>query len=205
MRKVLLSVAVFALAACQEISTSPTGASPEVRRAVDGGGGGGDGVEFPPPPPSDTGAVGVSDGGAFSINVTYMLNKPGSSGFLSFQRKQPEGVTVDPNARVQLHQGDFSGRGKLSVQTLTGLLVLDLANVSDLSSFESCAAPVAPSSEGVSGDEVVPDRGTCFTLVVAGGTFTSNGQTRPVNGAAFRPCTPIKGSCLQPGTETGPR
>jgi len=195
MRKVLLSVAVFALAACQEISTSPVVAGPDLRLDHNGG----DGVEFPPPPPSDTGAVASSDAGTFSINVTYMLNKPGTSGFLSFQRVQPEGVTVDPNARVQLHQGDFTGRGELSIQTLTGLLVLDLANVSDLSSFESCAAPVAPSSGGVSGDEVVPDRGTCFTLVVAGGTFTpTGGTTRQADGAVFRPCTPIKGSCLQP-------
>jgi len=200
MRKVLLSLAVFALAACQEISTSPVVAGPELRLDHNGG----DGVEFPPPPPSDTGAAVVSDGGSFSINVTYMLNKPGTSGFLSFQREQPEGVTIDPNARVQLHQGDFSGRGEISFQTATGLLVLDLANVSDLSSFESCAAPVAPSVDGVSGDEVVPDGGSCFTLVITGGTFTSNeGTVRQLNGATIRPCGTTRGDCLKPGTIDG--
>jgi hypothetical protein len=99
---------------------------------------------------------------------------------------------------VQLHQGDFSGRGEISFQTTTGLLVLDLANVSDLSSFESCAAQVAPSSNSVSGDAFAPDGGSCFTLIITGGTFTSNeGEIRYLGDATIRPCGSTRGDCLK--------
>ena len=202
MRSILLSVALFSLAACQEISTSPVVAGPELRLDQHGG----DGTEFPPPPASDTGAfVQSADAGFFALNVTYLLNKPGTSGFLSFQRQQPEGVTIDPNARVQLHQGDFSGRGEISVQTATGLLVLDLANVTDASKFESCAAAGSP-TDGQSSSEVAPDGGSCFTVVVAGGTFTPNGgEPGQADGAFIRPCPAIRGCPVKPGADDGPR
>src|SRR6185312_17141475 len=52
----------------------------------------------PPPPPIDTGAVVETDQGAFTVQTTYFLNKPGNNGFISFANQQADGISVDPNA-----------------------------------------------------------------------------------------------------------
>lgn len=182
---------VIGLTACQEATTSPA-LSPEVRAyRYDAA------PSYPPPPPSDTGAAGTSsEAGTFSMNVTYMFNKPGNSGFLTFQKLQPEGVSVDPNARVRFSDGLFYGRGEVRIQTAAGLLTVDLANVVEggKSAFGTCEPPIATGDGASTASQSV----SCFNVVIENGKFTSNsGVTTTASEVTLSPCRPFNGMCFR--------
>ncbi len=199
MRRALLApmVILAGLAACQEVTTPTAAPSPEVRayRFDDTG-------DYPPPPASDTGALAQSpEMGSYILNVTYLLNKPETSGFLSFQREQPEGVTVSPFARIRLSQGVLSGKGEIRIESDGNLLVLDLAEIVEgVSSFNGCDAPqgevTGPS--GSTSDEVVQPV-SCFRVVIENGRFTPAGSTtsREASDVTFGPCPARGGVCLK--------
>lgn len=130
MKKIIASIALLGLAACNEVSspdTSLAAAQAAYRLAP----------ESPPPPPLDSGMYGQGEFGQTNlVNTTYFLNKPGTSGWLTFQRKQAAGTIVDNNARISYSQGSFSGRGSLTVGVLSGgSVTIDLSSVSQSSKF----------------------------------------------------------------------
>ncbi len=196
MRRALLApmVILAGLAACQEVTTPTAAPSPEVRAYSFH-----DTDDYPPPPPSDTGAVASTEMGSFIFRVTYLLNKPENSGFLSFQREQPEGVTVSPFARIRLSKGVLSGKGEIRIQSDGKLLVLDLAEIVDgASSFNGCDAPqggVTGPSASTSEEVVRPV--SCFRVVIENGRFTPAGanMSRPTSNVTFGPCPARGGVC----------
>jgi hypothetical protein len=172
MRKLALALSLAALSACHENVTGsdaaarPAADAPSERLYV---------ISEPPPPPTDTGAVAFTSGGTFAFNTTYLLNKPGTNGYLSFSGAQPEGTTASPAARVTYHKGEFSGRGTLSFAGAQGTVVIDLASVNAASRFASCA-------EG------------CFSVGFDRVTLTTaDGTTRPLQGGArMQPARAVK-------------
>jgi hypothetical protein len=152
------AIALVVLAACQETS-APQSRGNVIRYGEFG--------DNPPPPPIDTGTV--ESGGGTTYNVTYMLNKVETAGWLMF--KQSDGVAVSSNAIIRYSRGSFSGEG--TIGTLDGRTIdLSTADYSG-SSFDTCDAPV------ITGD-VKP--GTCFAVTIDGYKFTPSRTTRIVIG-----------------------
>lgn len=73
---------------------------------------------FRPPPPAEYIADVSSEYSGFT--GSYFLNGPGTNGWISFDKQQPAGTTVDANARISYHQGTVSGTGTLVLSSLTG-------------------------------------------------------------------------------------
>lgn len=164
MRKLIVSLSLLGLAACNESSTSPDvslAATQAAARIV---------PESPPPPPLDSGAYGSTEFGTstFEINTTYFLNRPGTNGWLTFQKNQAAGTIVENNARISYSDGQFSGRGTLTFAVPTGKVSLDLSSVTQASKFSS-------SSSGY------------FNLSFARGYFTSpsGGRTALTRASSF--------------------
>lgn len=171
MRKLILAVAAMTAAAC---SDSP---SPAVMVA------GNPSRDYvapsnPPPPPLDSGSYSSSEYGTSSrINITYFLNRPGTHGWLTFQKSQEAGTLVDRNARISYSKGEVSGTGTLSYLVPQGRVSIDLASVSDRSTFANS------------------DRGY-FNLIFNAGTFTdAGGKTVPLSRSTSLGINPPKDPC----------
>ena len=73
------------------------------------------------------------------LNVTYMLNNGGTSGYLHFSSNKGDSVWASSNGMVKLHDGVFDGKGQIAMVIDGCQLVLNLASVnSELSSFGGC-------------------------------------------------------------------
>lgn len=132
MRKLIVSLSLLGLAACNESSTSPDVTVAPKQAAIFVA------PESPPPPPLDSGAYGsTTDYGSSlaRINTTYFLNKPGTSGWLTFQKNQAPGTVVDKTARISYSGGEFSGKGTLTFAVSAGSVTLDLSSVAQTSHF----------------------------------------------------------------------
>jgi hypothetical protein len=128
----------------------------------------------PPPPPIDTGAVVETDQGAFTVQTTYFLNKPGNNGFISFANQQADGISVDPNARISLHDGTVSGQGTITLLASGGVITIDLSQAinSRTTTFnpdcsKTCASVGFTGAYTPKGGTTVPTNGI---IVVGGGT-----------------------------------
>jgi hypothetical protein len=159
MKRFITLLALLAVVGCEARVTAPSGIAPTapsdyVDRIV---------FELPPPPPTDTGVVASSGAGYGTFNVTYLLNRPGTNGFLHFNLAQPEGTTASNGARVSYHNGTFSGKGTLSYLSTGGTVTIDLSSVSPASTFQGC------------------DKG-CFQVGFDSATLTTGGQTGPLPG-----------------------
>ncbi len=173
---------LLGVAACSEVVTSPeqTGVrSPSY----------GQGVDIPPPPPADFEALGevvfgsseAAGGGEFGtsalgpfqfeLNVTYFFNRTGNSGWLKIKKEQDD--NVDGTGKVNYSQGVFSGSGVIDVTLSSGLLTFDLANVSQASTFASCAlsSPPPPESAPTAASTEPRPEGTCFNVIVDDATY----------------------------------
>ena len=73
------------------------------------------------------------------LNVTYMLNNGGTSGYLHFSSDKGDSVWASSNGMVKMHDGVFDGKGAIAMIIDGCQLVLDLSSVnSELSSFGGC-------------------------------------------------------------------
>ena len=207
-RSALVSIAaLIAVAACQEMTTSPTGvgdiSSLDAR------------FSNPPPPPIDTGATGgiaatfapqaaaiaapslpaapgferfaggvqsLQSATNFTIPVTYLYNPVGNSGFLHFRSDNANDVEADANGMVRLQDGVFSGKGQVVIETFEGTLIIFLNSINSAqSSFEGCGDNFFAAA--------LPDRpeNGCFNVVFDEATL--NGD--PVGPVEFDPdCYP---------------
>lgn len=76
----------------------------------------------------------------FVIPVTYLFNPNGSSGYLHFHDDANNDIDSDANGTVKFQKGDFDGKGKVTIQTSFGPIVINLASVNDgASTFEGCS------------------------------------------------------------------
>lgn len=130
MRKLIISISLLGVAACSEGSTSPDVSLVSTQALYTLA------PESPPPPPLDSGAYSQGEyGNSGQINMTYFLNKPGTSGWLTFQKNQLATTRVENNARISYSNGTFSGRGSLTYAVTSGSVTLDLSSVSQSSTF----------------------------------------------------------------------
>ncbi len=156
MKRIALAVvAVLSLAACQQTITEPTAATNLSIRMFGSN---------PPPPPIDSGSVGYSEGTSttrFFLNVTYFFNKTANSGWLKFDSELGD-ATVDKNAQVRYSNGQFSGKGIITV----GDVVIDLSKVSQTSRFSSCESwgTVVGTTDTAPTSDSAPIG--CFNLVI---------------------------------------
>lgn len=155
MRKTILCLGVLAVAACNADSTSPdvtvvSNISNDYELP-----------SSPPPPPNDSGTVVSSQYGQRNLATRYFYNIPGNSGWLSFQKDQEAGVTVDKTARISYSKGVFSGTGTVKYLAGGGFVTLNLSGVSQASTFKSS------------------DKGY-YHLVLNGATYTLAGKTTPM-------------------------
>ena len=73
------------------------------------------------------------------LNVTYMLNQGGTSGYLHFSSNKGDSVWASSNGMVKMHDGAFDGKGQIAMIIDGCQLVINLASVnSELSSFAGC-------------------------------------------------------------------
>lgn len=172
---------VVGMAGCSELATTPqqtVDLAPSYGR-----------VDNPPPPPADLEAVGTffPDGGSetaslapnvvgnisgdFVLNVSYLFNKPGNSGWVHFDKQQDENVNIPNGAQVKMSQDVFSGKGIVEVTLGASLLIFDLASVlqAPASWFASCG-PAAPPAPSVANAVPRPEGG-CFTLTFEDATL----------------------------------
>ncbi len=83
---------------------------------------------YRPPPPLDAYMDASMDAATFSVSVTYFMNPPGTHGWISFSKTQPEGVSVSsPSARITITDGALSGKGSLTFVSNGQTYLLDLA------------------------------------------------------------------------------
>lgn len=151
MRKLILTLSVLSLAACKD-TASPDGmvAGKIADYYVM--------PESPPPPPNDSGSVASSEYGQQNLNTRYFFNIPGNSGWLTFSRDQAPGVVITNTARISYSKGVFSGTGTVKYPAGGGMVTLNLAGVSQSSTFNSS------------------DKGY-FNLILNGSTHTVGGRT----------------------------
>lgn len=77
---------------------------------------------------------------SFTVRVIYLFNPEGLNGYLHFKSDEATDIKSDPSAMVKYHDGQFNGKGLVTVGTEFGPLVIDLSSVNDAgSSFEGCA------------------------------------------------------------------
>lgn len=134
MKKLALFLALTALTACQDMAPSTSPFAPAAP-AFDG-----HTISPAPPPPNDTGAVAHNEeSGTGMFSVVYMFNKPETAGFIHFNVAQPNGTTATDGARITYHKGVYGGAGLLSYQAQAGVVTVDLASISQTSSFGSCS------------------------------------------------------------------
>jgi hypothetical protein len=162
MRRIMpgLAVAVVALAVACTDATSPgaTTRTPGAPRAL---------VGNPPPPPADTGSYASTQQGAFFMYSTYFMNPAGTNGWIHFPNgQQSNGVIISPDAAIQFHQGQVSGKGTITAPVGGGIILIDLSTVNTGKFYGSCDGGCAE----------IP-----FT-----GTFTDKqGNSSPTDGALF--------------------
>ena len=158
MRKLIFSSLILATVACQESTTPGIAVVNHSASFYQPG--------TVPPPPLDSGSYSSNEYGTSTrINTTYFFNVPGNSGWLTFQKNQAAGTTVDPNARISYSKGEFSGKGTLSYLVGGGTVSIDLSSVSQKSTFGN-------SENGY------------FSLSFTRGTYTAKGKTVPLAGSS---------------------
>jgi hypothetical protein len=150
MRKLIVSLSVLALTACVD-NTSPNVVAVNNDASIYF-------PSSPPPPPNDSGSVASSEYGEQPLFTRYFFNIPGNSGWLTFSRDQAPGVVITNTARISYSKGVFSGVGTVKYPAGGGIITLNLAGVSQSSTFNSS------------------DKGY-FSLVLNGSTWTGGGRT----------------------------
>ena len=150
-----LIVSAVTLAACKEMVTAPSSSANLSARYF------ATSPDNPPPPDVDTQAVGTSSGTSFTLNVRYFFNKPANSGWIKFDSEVGD-VSVDKNAQIRYSGGVFSGKGIVTV----GSLSIDLSRVSQTSQFSSCDpwSIIGPDASTTADTAPVG----CFNLVIGG-------------------------------------
>ena len=125
--------ALFSVVACQDMSTTPTVAPPELGVAR----GFGTAPSNPPPPPIDSGAVGIASESNENnetpviFRVTYFFNKPENSGWLKFNKDEFDNTDIDNSAGIKFSSGVYTGKGVITIKAKSGLgnYVIDLSQV----------------------------------------------------------------------------
>lgn len=186
MRKLLLSLSVFALIACQDRDV--TGVSVLNSSAASHSDDDSDHYNVValgtiPPPPNDSGTAAASSEHVQRLETTYFFNVPGNSGWLMFQKTQASNVTIDKNARISYSKGSFSGTGSVYFTANGGTYRLNLATVSQSSSFNN-------------------SKNGWFNVVLGDATFrSSTGAVRTISGGVT--LRVVKGGRIDGGSDGG--
>ena len=173
---------LFAVAACQDFSTTPMPVKDfEVSHGFTGG------SLNPPPPPIDSGAVGVagesesSNSTGVVFRVTYFFNRTENSGWLKFNKDEFDNTDVDNSAAIKYSSGAYTGKGIVRIRALSGngMFIFDLSKLdfSQGTVFTECAAPTPTPTATTDG--TTDGAPSCFrvNLSGAGATFVPTGGT----------------------------
>jgi len=126
----------------------------------------------------------------FHIPITYFFSPAGANGYIHFSSDHDNGVNSSSNGMLKVKNGIISGKGKLTIETFDGVVVIDLSSVQQPPSFIGCGPPEigeAPTTPG----------GVCFELFFTEATFTPTGG-EPIEGSVqMEPgCPPDNESCF---------